>query len=239
MLVDHAVVTFEHASGLARDRVVNTFTFAAETDMAPADIAGITTAIEQFFITVPTDPTAVGPPGTLLSPVLSRTVKPTVRHYNADGHLAGTSPLGSPVATQQFTANLPAPVSGGPMPSEVAIAMSFHAAFGTDAEFAGTTRPRARDRGRIYVGPLVMSALIVGEDGTTHRPFVKPNVRAALLSNAQTFLLTPTAPQLITQQVWSRTAARVRPVVGYSVDDAFDTQRRRGERALLRQAVGL
>lgn len=238
MLVDHATVTFEHLSGLARDRVVNTFTFAAETDMTSANIAAITTAIEQFFTATPTDGTAVGAPGILLSPTLSRTVKPIVRHYNADGHLAGTSSLGSPVAQQQWTGNLPAPLSGGPMPSEVAIALSFHAAFGTDPEFAGTTRPRSSDRGRVFIGPLVMSSLIVGDDSTTHRPLVKPNVRAALLSNAQSYLQV-SGGGLLGLQVWSRKNARVRPVVGFSVDDAFDTQRRRGERATLRQAVGL
>lgn len=237
MLVDHVTCTFEHKSGLARDRVVNTFTFAAEADMTPANISAITTAIEQFYNATPTDPTAVGAPGVIIGPQISRTVKPVVRHYDADGHLAGTSSLGSPVATQNWVGFLAAPVNGGPMPSEVAICLSFHAAFGADAEFAGVTRPRSRDRGRIFLGPLVLSALIAGQESTTNRPMVAPNVRAAILSNAQQYL-NVSGGGLLGQQVWSRRNGTVKPVVGWSVDDAFDTQRRRGERPNIRQTVG-
>lgn len=237
MLVDHVTITFPHADGLARDQFVNTFTYFSETDIDGAGMGAIEAAIAQFLTATPADGTAVGAPGILLGPQVARTPHPVFRHYDADGHLAGTSPLGSPVRITTMDTALPAPVSGFPMPSEVSIALSFHAAFGSDVEFGSHTRPRARDRGRIFFGPLVGSALIVATEGTSNRPNVAHNTRTALLSNALTYLQSPTSA--IQHAVWSRKNGTIKAVTGYSCDDAFDTQRRRGERPIVRQAVGL
>jgi hypothetical protein len=236
MLNDHVTVTFPHKDGINRDAVVNTFTFHKATDMTDTDMGLIENAIRQFLNSTPSDGTAVGEPSIILGPQLSRTAVPVFRHYNIDAHLSGTTPVGSPVRTNTMTEALHAPVSGFPMPSEVAICLSFHGTFGADQEFAGGTRPKSRDRGRIYFGPLVGSALVVNTEGTTNRPIVAPNVRAALLSNALDHLMAPGSG--ISQVVWSRRAGSVNPVEGYSVDDAFDTQRRRGERPTVRQSVG-
>jgi hypothetical protein len=111
--------------------------------------------------------------------------------------------------------------------------LCYHADFGTDAEFGpgGATRPRARDRGRVYIGPLSASGCI-SQEATTLRPFVSDNLRNTLIDAGRRLANFAGLPA--TWVVWSRKAAAVHNVVALSVDDAFDTQRRRGERPNVR-----
>lgn len=225
MLVDHVTVTFEHQSGQPRDRVVNTFTWASEVNMVNADMDALTTSLESFYNSLHGVQTQTI--SSFMSGALSRTVKPTVRHYDLDGHLGGT-PAGSPVRTTQWAANLGAGGSATNLPAEVAVCLSFAAAFGSDVEFAPGTRPRARDRGRIFIGPLNVGAIAAASPG---RVIPVNTLQIALIESAR-FL--KTNPSVGDWAIWSRKQAAVKIVDNFWVDDAMDTQRRRGERPLAR-----
>jgi hypothetical protein len=142
--------------------------------------------------------------------------------------LNGTA-AGSPANVSSLTA-LPAALDPNPLPSEVAICLSYHGSYGSDFEFSPGQRPRQRDRGRIFVGPLIRT--VVDMDGTTHRPKPSGSVQTSL-QQAAARLQAALVPD-ITWVVWSRKNASVKAVTEVSVDDAFDTQRRRGERAIAR-----
>jgi hypothetical protein len=203
VLIDHITVNFPHHSGLARDQVVNTWTFAAEADLDAGMLTTLESALTDFYNGNTVAGTGLSV-ANFIGPTMSRTIAPTFKHYDLDGHLNGTA-VGSPVRVQPM-ALLGAGNGGTGLPAEVSCCLSSHADFGTDAEFGpgGLSRPRARDRGRVYT--LIDAG---------RRLFSFPSLPASWV-------------------VWSRKAAAVKNVVAISVDDAFDTQRRRGERPNVR-----
>jgi hypothetical protein len=214
----HVTVTLPGISGLAEDNVVNTFTFSDPVGILPADLDAITAALFDFYrLTAAPQVSAVS---TYLGPALSRSTTVALRFYDIDGHLDG-SPVGSPERTDMAAFDLLGSASATGLPSEVAVCLTLYAAFGSDVEFGPGTRPRARDRGRVYIGPLNQNAMTTALGRTRPEPgFVQDLAEAgARLARA------PMGPKL---SVWSRRAGLVRPVERVSVDDAFDTQRRRG-----------
>lgn len=228
MLIDLVTVEFQHRSGLKRDNPVNGFVFASEADLALGDLIAIETKLTAFFNTNVTG-TSVNV-AQFMSSAISRTVAPIFRHYNLDGHLNGSA-HGSPVRTNPM-ALLAAPTSGSVnLPSEVAACMSFSADYGTDAEFSPTARPRSRDRGRVFIGPLNTSA--IDEDITTKRAHLISSFKDTL-GGAGARLMNAHSTDASAWVVWSRKNAAVKDVTSIQVDDAFDTQRRRGERPLVR-----
>lgn len=108
----------------------------------------------------------------------------------------------------QFT-----PSGAGGLPAEVALCMSYHA-----TPVAGQSQ--ARRRGRVYLGPFLES------ENTSGRPTVDLITRIG----AAAAELLAAANASVTWQwiVWSRVNASGANVVGGWVDDAWDTQRRRG-----------
>jgi hypothetical protein len=224
MLTDHVSVTFEHFDGLPRDRVVNTFTFHnGGSAFADADLAEIEARIQAFYNSVPTGGSHAL--AFYMSGALSRAVKPVIRHYNLDGHLDGSA-HGSPVRVTDWGSNLGAVGGTQLLPGECAAVCTFVADFTGVPEFAPGARPRAHFRGRIYLGPLTNAALSVSSNRAILDPtFVQDLGKSALE------LVGAGDPTL---QVWSRKTAATHDVVSVEVDDAFDTQRRRGERAISR-----
>ena len=96
-----------------------------------------------------------------------------------------------------------------PLPAEVAVVNSFH----------GTPRSR-RNTGRVYIGPLNQ---IAGEEsGGDLRP---ADVLRSDLVQASLGLVGASG---FTWGVLSPTLAAITPVAGGFIDNAFDTQRRRG-----------
>jgi hypothetical protein len=211
-------VQFPAVSGLPEDTVQNDFSWVA-SDLVTLR-AMTTAAIPSFYNTVHA-------PGTVtlasrLSAKLSRAANiATVKYYDVTTHLDG-SPHGSPVAIEQFT--LGAAVDGTCLPEEVAVVLSFHSLLTDIPEEIGSTRPAARHRGRIYFGPL-NTASNQASDAS-----VEPQTNAALRGAALFFLGLASAPW----SVWSRASAAMFTVSGGYVDNAFDTQRRRGHRASAR-----
>lgn len=126
----------------------------------------------------------------------------------------------------ESTFNLTSAPTGTPMPSEVACVLSFQG-----AREAGEIQ--ARRRGRVYIGPL-------GNNGNTNG---RPN--ATLIADIQGLAtdivsglqaLTPSPPHW---SVWSTVDQDVTDVVDGWVDNAFDTQRRRGVEVTARTTFSL
>ena len=151
-----------------------------------------------------------------LSPTLSGTV--TTYKYDISSHLSGSSPAGPPVGSHTLFG--PAG-TGSPLPSECAVALSYHADYSTIPEHEAGARPRSRYRGRLYMGPLNTTAL--DHAATTFRPIVSSGITTAAHDAAATLKATGF------WGVWSRHDSAVRVVMGGWIDDAFDSQRRRGE----------
>lgn len=106
------------------------------------------------------------------------------------------------------------PPSGNPLPAEVALVMSYRAAYVSGV-------PQARRRGRIYFGPLDTACL-----HTDGRPTVTCIDKLQNFGNA--LLAASTASTQWDWVVHSKVAGSSHNVVGGWVDNAFDTQRRRG-----------
>lgn len=224
-----ATVTFEHKSGLVEDRVVNSFAFITDgTPPSGGDYDDIKTALADFYNVAPAGHNSIA---AIIAPCIDRAKLAQVKMTVLDGHLDGT-PHGSPDNIQQFTLEPANPGAVG-LPSEVAICLSFHSSYGSDVEFTSTTRPRSRDRGRVYIGPLVTG--VTSEEPTTLKCRVAQSTRETLIDRGS-FLAATTPNQWC---VWSRKAGLLKPVTEVSVDDAFDIQRRRGERPTLKNTASV
>lgn len=223
----HSTVTFEHVDGLPRDRVVNTFSFVSDADLMELDLDDVSSAIEDFYNLE--DATVDLAVGKYISPAVDRISKPIIRHYFMDGHLNGT-PAGSPHRMDVWGSTLVA-ASASALPAEVACVLSFHSEYNLSAEFAPGARPRARKRGRLFIGPLNQSTLTTSSLRAIPAPAFTTRLADAGARLRDADLQAKWA-------VWSRTAGTMFPVTGLWVDDEFDTQRRRGERALTRTVRG-
>lgn len=215
-------VVLTNLSGFAKDDVINTFAFSTPTDPpSTAEADDATNALIAFYNTVPSGHNAIAG---VIGPTISRaSLACFMKSYNIGGHLDG-SPHGSPFRSIAWT--LGAMVAGAkPLPTEVAAAITFHSDYGSDPEFAPGTRPRARDRGRVYIGPLTQS--VVDNNAPVNRPFVSQSTRETLVTQAAALR----DDSATTWCVWSRAAAALKAVTKIWVDDAFDSQRRRGEKA--------
>lgn len=136
-------------------------------------------------------------------------------------------PLGPPTHGMSWLGPTTGNVSKN-LPTEVAGVLSFHASLDGVYEEVGATRPRARRRGRIFVGPL-------NEDAITDAPapVLSTVFTAAMRSNA-TVMYDALQADGFEWCVWSRADIALREVVGGWTDDAPDTQRRRGQASTAR-----
>jgi hypothetical protein len=208
---------FQGPSGEAKDTYCNTFHMTTP-DGAPATglYTGISTAIKAFYthLTAPTN--------SMMSTVVNN-AGASVKIYDL-----ADPPIRIAVHEEFYT---PAFTSGGSfnMPNEVAICLSYNA-----EPQAGAVR--ARNRGRIYLGPLNVNALGTVTAGT--EPVVSSTLRTAILSAGNTLY----SALFSLNAIWSIYSAAtfaagvtgdnhdlaMFPIFDLTVDNAFDTQRRRG-----------
>jgi len=122
---------------------------------------------------------------------------------------------------EEDTFNLAAPPAGSGLPSEVSLVLSFQGI--RQAGF-----PQARRRGRIYIGPLDTSGM---DDQRPLATFVTnlANAGATFKANIQAI----TGGQH-NWAIWSSVDQECVDVANGWVDNAWDTQRRRGLRATSR-----
>jgi hypothetical protein len=192
-----AQVVLAMESGMTEDYVSNTMHFTGiQADVTEGN--ALAAAIKAFYDDVQT----------YLSGAIAQT-----------GHMVKLYETNAPAPNYPFLEvewDLASNPTANPLPSEVAICLSFEA-----ARVSGI--PQARRRGRIYIGPLSSGVVSSGRPAT----IVQQDILDAGVLFAGTV---NTIPALGTGfwGVWSNTANAFAPAKTLSVDDAFDTQRRRG-----------
>lgn len=230
-----ATLTLPHATGLVQDNVQNSLAVDTAPAWDPATQVGqVSIPLHQFFTRAVGGVTV----GSYISPVISRAaLAAKSKFYDVTAAMNG-QPHGSPVATDSFT--LPAAAASQSLPEEVAVGLTIRgsgwdrqaieAADGADPD-AQPDRPRQRYTGRIFISPLMVNALA---DDATGRPRPAPALRQLLVDS-----LALTQAELMANghslAVWSRKAGAFRRLQAPGllpsqlfVDNAFDTQRRRG-----------
>lgn len=141
-----------------------------------------------------------------------------------NGHLIKYYQLPGVVPNYPFeedTFNLAAPPAGSGLPAEVSLVLSFQGI--RQAGF-----PQARRRGRIYIGPLDTSGM---DDQRPLATFVTNLANAGATFKANIEAITGGAHRWA---IWSHVDQEAVIVANGWVDNAWDTQRRRGLRATSR-----
>jgi hypothetical protein len=186
--------------------VVNTFAFGTPTVGAPTpgELASISNSLIDFYNGVGVSTRTLASYMSVL--VHQGALKHQIRLYDE------AAPLGSPpVFSQQFTL---AAIGNIPLPAEVSMCLSFRAA-------PQPPVPPSRLRGRIYFPLLSTEALGLVSSGDARPSVTFQNT----LADAGLRLATAVGHDW---SVWSRANGIFNPVVDMYVDNAFDTQRRRG-----------
>lgn len=202
------MAVFQGKSGLPEDQFVNTFHFTGEgTYDEDASLAAA--AVFAFYNATDLGPT-YSPVSSFLSPWLENAY--VIKTYDMS-----IPPVRVPT---DFPQTRIAPTSASGPPEEVAVTLTLH----------GSVPPASpRRRGRIYLGPLNNSA-VVSSTATT-RSLVHTSFIVALTERAEALVDWP----LLTWCIKSVTpAVNYVPIVSGYVDNALDTQRRRGPDATVR-----
>lgn len=208
----------ECTTGLAADRVVNDWAFHFGTvDPDDAAIQALFDAVDGFYRDTQSNTHSVGE---YLSPSINRSATHLLQAYTIK-----TPPLGSPRLEQSWLGPVN-PGAANPFPQEVAACLSFRADVVGIPEHSGADRPKARRRGRVYVGPLMSNSL----QGTV-APYLFDSTFLQTLRQAATAMAAEAGQAGWTWSVWSRKDTVLRAVVDGFTDNAPDTQRRRGPKA--------
>lgn len=210
-------VVFSKTSGIPADQVVNTFHHSTAVAVpTAAELDALHAQIVDFYV----GPTGPSPQvQSFLSRFLASTVN--VKSYN----LSLPIPR-SPIKVSTFGIT---PSTATPLPSEVAAVLSYR------SEPASGV-PLASSRGRLYIGPLSTTAQDVGSVDVTLNAGIRTGLGSAAIRMVN-------AGKTGTQPVWvvfspTRRARGQSPdalaVSRGFIDDAFDTQRRRGPKPSVR-----
>lgn len=242
----HTSVTLDHASGFAEDAVVNTFNIIGfSTDDEVSVAQDVHAALANFYNVQAAG--AGSPLANLLSRGLSRAAGGMrIRSYDVTGKL-GINPAtgrpyphGSPVHESAHTLGASAGAQT-PLPEEVALCVTLRGfgweealAEAPDGGDAGSApdRPRQRLTGRFYLGPFNIVA--IGNDLVRCRP---SDTLITAAGAAVQMLETELANNGHHLAVWSRTDGVMWTVTDVQVDNAWDTQRRRGHAPTSRTTV--
>jgi hypothetical protein len=220
-----ARVTMEAFTGLPVDRPSNDWAFLA-ADTTDSTLNGIASSLTDFYANASTGI------GGFLGPQISRAVDGSqVAFYDLTGHLDG-SPTGSPIHVVPFT---PGNENSGArsFPAEVSIVLSFEASGWASVPEKSVNptpppafhRPRARYRGRVYLGPV---------DSATADGAYEPTPTSSSWMSTIAAAVTKFQDERADWGVWSRADATIRllaPSGRVWQDNAYDTQRRRGRKA--------
>lgn len=151
---------------------------------------------------------------------------------------ATSGPTGSPVYSGTYTGDATDAGSFN-LPAECAAVLSYNADLSGSLEEVGDTRPKARRRGRLYLGPLNGNTLAEVASGDTDPQRMNTTFLTVCVDAADQFLGSGAVAVGWTWQVFSQTDWLGRNVVAARMDNAYDSQRRRGPRATNEVAVSL
>lgn len=202
-------------SGLPTDRYINDWAFQFDHEPSDGDLTNLFAAVSDFFRG---GVDATDTVGRYIGEAVDRGITHQIQAYSIV-----SGPLGAPIFTSDWLG--PVAAVGDNYPAEVAVTLSFHGDLVGLSEEVGTTRPRARRRGRVYIGPLTIPAL----SSSAPEPKVTDIFVGALHTRARAMQAVAAGyPAFASWCVWSRAAETLYPVVGGWTDDAPDSQRRRG-----------
>lgn len=234
-----AQITFAARSQIPADTTMINLYYSPPGSEIPVDggsgtalIDALAQAVEDYLGAPP--PPHINTIATLLGPGISRAVGDTkMSLYRIPVSKALSGP---PFAVRSLTLPGNPPTTG--MPGEVAIVQTYHGDLsGIPEKGPNNTRPAANRRGRFYLGPLAGNVMTI--DSSTGRVKVLLDVLGLMNDAAGNYLKLSAQASSWTWSVFSRTLWQAFEVRGVAVDDAFDTQRRRGEDAAIRQKVAL
>lgn len=212
-----AQVVLAGLSNKPEDVVVNTFHFQHADALAVSRQIVADYVIE--FYNVLTTGTPSGPAvADYLSKWLSRAAsKSVVKVYDL------AEPMPREPSLHPFTLGASSMGVVAEMPAEVALCASFYA-----------TRNLPRQRGRLYIGPFSVPAT-VDDTAQVERAIPSSSLIGSLAGSLKRLIAKPdTGPRF---SVWSPSDQQSRIVTNGWVDNAWDTQRRRGQDATLRTLV--
>lgn len=240
-------VQLNHKSGIAKERFVHSFVVHRDGALPASgspEMVALQDSIDQFY------DFNTGPDGTVASFMSSEFVRTSVpiKYYDITGKLQAAPnakgnmvppPHGSPA----FEGATILTAAGGAeaLPSECAVVMTLRGrgallrpieAADSDDPQSLVDRPRQRATGRLYLGPLNVGAM---EHDTNGSARVSTYLRNALRISAEAFQESLNSEGWI-WAVWSRQEGELFGVTSVEVDDAFDTQRRRGVTPVARNA---
>jgi hypothetical protein len=214
-----AVVHLRRVSGLPADEVINTFAFQTVDGPLDDGIAeSIWDQLHDFY----------GGFGAHLATTLSRATGDSyIQYFDVTGHLNGSPGM---IPRPDLTRNLGLPDAVGynSLPAELAVALSYQGVGNWAEGPAGGPRPASRHRGRIFLGPWDVGSM---EENAVSEVHVAAGVRASILVAAQSLALSDDS---INWSVWSRANAVMYPIYKGWCDNAFDVQRRRGNKSTIR-----
>lgn len=228
-------VLFPSVNGLPEDTVVHDFVLPGVTPAAIGSAIDCADLISAFYNDLPAGGSLQ--PGAYLSDSITRAADGVIiKAYDLDGFLDG-SPHGAPFLTVTWT--LVASADTNQLPHEVACCITMEAAGRNgqpvetaDGADAGSLRDRPMQRytGRVYFGPLNISA--VDSTGSQARP--ADDFTADLRLATRELAIAVATETGASLGVWSRVDETIREVASCSTDNAWDTQRRRGVAATSR-----
>lgn len=234
---------FKHRNGLDEDSQLVSFAVRDDGPVpaSPAVLhAGVRESVEDMLTAV----SGVLSLDQYLSPIFPRDSTHVLRIYDVTDHLNG-EPHGSPLVEGPFT--LTNNAQAGALPAEVTTKVTLRA-FDWDIqpierpdgadEGLEVDRPRSRYTGGFYLPSLSSNASFDTVAGSS-RPH--PDFRTTCLQAVDTLAisLAATLGATLGLAVWSRKDAAMRLADIASIDDAWDTQRRRGEARTVRTSVSL
>ena len=228
MIGIRATVTLNKVSGLPEDAAQNVFHFAVD-ELEGYDPEGIRDALINFY-----NGNTSGA-DTALADIFSGTIDRGDFASKIDLYTVPDAPaaLGSPAYSYEWGL-LPEAVTLKPLPDECAMVLSMYSDLtgipentpGGAPGPVGDAHPAARRRGRLYLGPLSDNCSDAVANGTT--PPRLSSVARAVPAFSANRLCTESAALDNPWCVFSRTNWAMYPVIGGWIDNAFDTQRRRG-----------
>jgi hypothetical protein len=231
-------------SGLPADTVVNDFAFAAAAAQSNAQLSAIGSRVDDFYNG---GALALNKVGHYIGEDVDRAATHRLDYYRI-----AAGPIGSPIFSENWLGPV-TPIANSNIPCEVAGVLSMRADYtgvvergasgsipstdaaidqGAPATHTGVTRPRARRRGRLFIGPLTTDGIDIQQP----QPPLSGAFTAALRAAAVRMKIGNTATG--NWSVWSRRDATLYLIDQGWTDNAPDTQRRRGFKATTRQVWG-
>lgn len=217
------VIHIPARTGLPRDDAINTLYFQTPAALDNAGHNALSAIVASFYDHHPAGH------GTGINDYMDPDRDVTTNAARVDAYLMPTTagPLGAPVHSLPFTWSAPF-ANLQPLPDQDAVVMSYQ------GDMTGVTNAR-KHRGRIFLGPLQANSMQESAGGLGAQS-VSGTMIAIIIASAQEILgvaaeALSTSPRWV---MWSHTDWAARPVVQVSVDDRFDVQRRRAQKATSR-----